>query len=71
MPTYVIDIDIKETRSILINADNLAAAVEQSVELEEKIRNQDDTPPAFVTVTEDFSNESMLFKEHAFSKKPY
>lgn len=52
MPTYAIDIEIKETRSILVNAASLAAAVEQSVELEEKIRNQDDTPPAFVTVTE-------------------
>ena len=52
MPTYAIDIEIKETRSILVTATSLAAAVEQSVELEEKIRNQDDTPPAFVTVTE-------------------
>jgi hypothetical protein len=52
MPTYAVDIEIKETRSILVNAASLAAAVEQSVELEEKIRNQDDTPPALVTVTE-------------------
>jgi hypothetical protein len=53
MPTYAIDIEIKETRSILVNAASLAAAAEQSEALEEKIRNQDDTtPPAFVTVTE-------------------